>query len=405
MVLVPHYLGKLSMTKNKSIKYTLKPIDCCGCKLCADACPKKCISFATNNEGFFMPVVDEDICINCELCSKSCPELNVSLHPEAPYAISAYAKDAYDHNSGSSGGFFAVVARHYLNNNGKVYGAAFDEDLRLRHVGIDKISDLRPLCKSKYLQSDCLGIYKQVKADLLNDKKVLFVGTPCQCQALSNFISNKLRGNLLIIDFVCHGVSCQKLFDDNIQWNETKYGKIIGYQFRNKEKAKYHHSLKLTYLKQGYKKTKIVTYFEDPYYYGYERRMTLRESCYRCKWAGTRRSSDITMSDFFGLHKIDKTVSGNYASCILCNSEKGEKAIEFVKSSIDSMKQYDISDVKMFNECLRQPVKKPVMRDLFFLDWKEKGFDSVIKTYLTPKHKWIYRIYYSIPQNVRKLIR
>ena len=51
---------------------------CCGCNACGDICPKQAISFKTDKEGFWYPIVDMQKCINCGLCEKVCPIINVS---------------------------------------------------------------------------------------------------------------------------------------------------------------------------------------------------------------------------------------------------------------------------------------------------------------------------------------
>ena len=51
--------------------------DCCGCCVCASACPKGCIEMREDEEGFVYPQIDRVKCINCYLCEKACPMLNV----------------------------------------------------------------------------------------------------------------------------------------------------------------------------------------------------------------------------------------------------------------------------------------------------------------------------------------
>ena len=38
---------------------------CSGCHGCANICPKKCISMEYDEEGFWYPKVNYDLCINC----------------------------------------------------------------------------------------------------------------------------------------------------------------------------------------------------------------------------------------------------------------------------------------------------------------------------------------------------
>lgn len=50
-----------------------KKSECCGCGACVQACPKQCIFFVDDEEGFWYPRIQEEQCINCGLCEKVCP--------------------------------------------------------------------------------------------------------------------------------------------------------------------------------------------------------------------------------------------------------------------------------------------------------------------------------------------
>ena len=91
------------MTKNNSV-VTLPKSSCTGCKMCGDVCPKHCISFTEDSEGFFYPLVNEELCVDCGVCKKRCPALNVCLNDSVENAYSAYATDGIIKASGSSGG-------------------------------------------------------------------------------------------------------------------------------------------------------------------------------------------------------------------------------------------------------------------------------------------------------------
>ena len=106
-----------------------------------------------------------------------------------------------------------------LNAGGRVWGAAFDDALRLIHKKADNLQELEPLLKSKYIQSDLTGVYAQIKRDVREGVKTLFCGSPCQVNALKNYIGKKVD-NLITVDFVCHGVPNQRLFDMSIRWYE-----------------------------------------------------------------------------------------------------------------------------------------------------------------------------------------
>ena len=59
----------------------------------------------------------------------------------------------------SSGGVFASLAQSVLSENGKVYGCAYDDELKPRHIGIDDNNELFKLQGSKYVESDIGNTY------------------------------------------------------------------------------------------------------------------------------------------------------------------------------------------------------------------------------------------------------
>jgi coenzyme F420-reducing hydrogenase beta subunit len=162
---------------------------CCGCRACESICPVGAISMHEDMEGFVYPHMNMQICIDCDLCEKVCPFINSKKNPQSKHAEACYSKDAVIRNNASSGGIFELLARDVIDNNGVVFGAAFNEQLTLKHMYTDNLLDLKKLCKSKYIQSDTSGTFAKVKKFLLEDrKKVLFVGTPCQVSGLNNYL-------------------------------------------------------------------------------------------------------------------------------------------------------------------------------------------------------------------------
>lgn len=394
------------MLKSKSIQ-TLSKQACTGCKMCGDVCPKNCITFIEDEEGFFYPYVNEKNCIDCGLCSIKCPAINMSPNESPLVAISGYASDKKVKNTGSSGGVFFILASATLKEGGVVYGAAFDEQLKLKHHRVDEIGNLRPLCKSKYLQSDCTNIYNQVREDLIAGKKVIFAGTPCQNQALKNFVGKTLCEKLLLVDFVCHGVPNQKLFDENLEWNKTKFGKVKSIEFRYKGKNVQHpQTLKMVYEENGIEKSILRMHYQDPFYFGFQRHITLRPSCYQCQWAKSERCSDITLADFWGIEKANVgLVSNEGISCILLNTETGHNIFSSVKTTLSGVMEFPINFAVENNACLGSATAMPECRDNFFEDWNKDGYDAVVVKYLVSKRKWIFDAYYAIPTPIRKIIR
>ena len=186
--------------------------NCTGCRMCEQICPVNAIKMIENKEGFIEPVIDKTKCINCGLCSKRCPQLNEIKRED--YKMEVYAaknKNIEEQKSSSSGGVFSVLANYVLENNGIVFGCAFNDNLIAEHIGIEDKNELYKLRGSKYVQSNTKNTFKDVKENLENSRMVLYSGTPCQIAGLKQFLG-KEYDNLYTVDLVCHGVPSPKLF-------------------------------------------------------------------------------------------------------------------------------------------------------------------------------------------------
>lgn len=381
---------------------------CCGCKACGDACPKSCITYLKDSEGFLYPSVNDLECIHCGLCAKACPVISQKKHEEADIVYAALAPDKQMTARSSSGGIFPILALDILSKNGKVWGAAFCENLQLRHICITTKEELPKLQKSKYIQSDCSGVYKQIKRDLRAGIQTLFCGTPCQCGALLNYLGSQ-PDNLLIVDFVCHGVPSQDLFDKSIDWFERKNAaKVTAFEFRCKEhRSGNSRAFKLSYDKQGTHKEWVGLYYDFPYYYGFNKYFTLRPSCYQCRFSTLARCSDITLGDFWGIEKFTSEFDlRRGVSQLLCNTEKGTQMLNAIlqNNNVKYMElpvQYAVNN----NAGLTKPTNLSAKRDAFYQALSQQGFDYVAEVYLKSSTRWLQSCYFLLPLEVRNLIK
>ena len=191
------------MPKRKVITTEL----CCGCKVCEQKCPKGAIIMKPDQEGFWYPYVDMKKCIGCDMCVNICPENHQSFSGKSQMCICYYNLDYNKQMQYSSGGAFIKICKAFIGNCNTyaIYGATLTNENVVKHIKIESLSDIGCLSRSKYVQSDTEGIYKEVQYDLDRNVKVIFSGTPCQVQALKNYLGRDYD-NLLLIDFVCHGV-------------------------------------------------------------------------------------------------------------------------------------------------------------------------------------------------------
>ncbi|MDY4005694.1 MAG: 4Fe-4S dicluster domain-containing protein, partial [Fusobacterium varium] len=152
---------------------------CTGCYGCLNICPiHEAIEFKLTNEGFYKPFLTNK-CIHCGKCQEGCPVIKTSNinNKEELEVYSCWSNDKEILMNSSSGGIFSELAKIYLEDNGTVFGAKW-EDGEIVHSHITTLESLNELQKSKYLQSKIELSYIKVKDFLKVGKKVLFVGTP-----------------------------------------------------------------------------------------------------------------------------------------------------------------------------------------------------------------------------------
>lgn len=185
--------------------------NCCGCGACAQCCPKQCITLDVDKEGFSYPVVDTSVCVDCGLCEQVCPFLHPYEKREPLRTLAAYNTQEEVRMQSSSGGIFSLLAEKVIQEGGVVFGARFDENWQVTIDYTESIDGLSAFRGSKYVQARTGDTFKQCESFLKADRKVLYSGTPCQVAGLKHFL-RKEYGNLLTVDFVCHGVPSPKVW-------------------------------------------------------------------------------------------------------------------------------------------------------------------------------------------------
>ena len=249
--------------------------------------------------GHLYPEIDTNKCIECGRCMTVCPALNrVDLHPILK-AYAAWAIDEKEYKTSISGGVASVLSRYIIQQNGVVYGCAMLPNIIVKHIRIDKEEDLALLKGSKYVQSDIFETIPQLKNDVRENKKVLFIGTPCQVAAIRRLYKEQ-PANLYLVDLICHGVPSLHTLKRHIH-KVAASNSYHNISFR----SKCNYCLEVTNGDGTIYSKPLKPYLlgEDTYlgtfYHGY----TFRDSCYSCQYADSLRVGDITIGDFWGLDK------------------------------------------------------------------------------------------------------
>ncbi len=295
------------------------------------------------------------------------------------YPLSAYA---VKHNSdvrmkSSSGGVFTALSDIILQNGGKIYGADFDQNMHLRHTCADTPEKRDRMRGAKYIQSDISGVHKQIKTDLENNQQVLFVGTPCQVNAVKNFIGE--NENLYTADLICHGVPSPELWEKYIKYIEEKYNKKATYfSFRNKDIAWRKYSGRVTFTDGTViaNNNLLNAYCE---LFGYD--LALRKACENCPFASLSRVGDITLGDFWGIENVLPEIDDNKGvSAVLINTEKGEKLFNSAKRNLEVF-EVTAEQIAKRQPNLSRPSKRSIKAEAFENDLKTLPFEKVLKKY------------------------
>lgn len=379
-------------------------VNCCGCEACAQVCPRHCISYVEDEEGFLYPSIARNDCVDCGLCEKSCPIINQKESTKPFNVFAAKNPDDSIRLNSSSGGVFSLFAERILEQNGVVFGAKWNEKWEVVHGYTDTKDDLSLFRGSKYVQSAIGTSYIDALRFLKEGRKVLFSGTPCQIAGLKMFL-HKEYDNLFTVDFICHGVPSPGVFRWYLQEELNDFAQkksmqtvtfrpsysipkrsilvpngisVQDIRFRDKRKGwkKYGFAIDLS-IPNAEGENKTYSLFKSQEHYSFLKGMNyyLRPSCYDCKFKLLKSGSDLTIADYWGIQVLlpdyedDKGISA-----IIVNSTKAD---HFINSLHIETIETGFQDIKMRNSSLEHSASlNSEKRQLFFDRTLKKSFKN-----------------------------
>ena len=308
-------------------------VQCTGCRACSESCPTDSISFSPDGLHFY-PHITEDTCIHCGKCMNVCPPLQAEKYQRKettfiPIYYCAWNNDPEERFNATSGGVGGALAKQALDEGWYVSGAAFTKEWKLHHKVSNKACILEEIRGSKYLQSDTTDTYCEILRLLRNGEKVLFIGTPCQTEALRNLVSAKQLESLLTCEIICHGVNSPIVWDDYKAYIEKKANsRLKSYNFRSKSKG--WGKLRASYNFENGSSVDVPA-FRNIFHHWFGQHYMMRESCFRCEYRKKERYSDLVIGDFWGIENIAPELDVKKgASVLIANSEK---AMQFISKT------------------------------------------------------------------------
>ena len=342
---------------------------CAGCMACTTICPKEAISIQ-DSLSEYNAVIDSDKCVDCNACHKVCQYNRKPVFRKPLLWKQGWAQDKTIRDHASSGGVASSIELSYIKNGGVVYSCSFING-DFRFIRVDNEAELIKLQGSKYVKSNPDGVYKAIKSDLQKERRVLFLGLPCQVAAVLNICGE--HECLTTIDLICHGSPSPKLLELFLKDHRLSISDISSIEFRTKSK------FQLKPDQVALSSPRITDYYTMLFLNG----TTYTENCYSCGYARTERVSDITLGDSWGSElPIEEQKKG--ISLLLIQTEKGAQLVEN-----SNLELFDVDSDKAAanNHQLNHPSVKNSNRAKFFAEIKKgKTFTKATITCFPTQH-------------------
>ena len=373
--------------------------DCCGCEACVQRCPKKCIAFKEDEEGFLYPYVNLEHCVDCGLCNQVCPVLCPGEERKPLQVFAAKNLDEEIRRQSSSGGVFTLLAERVLQEGGVVFGARFNSQWEVVHDYTETLEGLAAFRGSKYVQSRIEDNYQKAEYFLKKGRRVLFSGTPCQVAGLKLFLREEYE-NLLTVDFICHGVPSPGVWREylkKIAARRAAAGKntvlsaplnnrddflsrIASISFRDKVLGWKKYSFVVRGSATDGAEQNSVLLSEDLntnlFLKGFLADLYLRPSCHACPVKSGKSGSDITIGDFWGIEYVFPEKDDDVGiSAVLINTLQGLGLYASINCADDSVTYWQV--IKG-NSALQRSCAEPIQRQLFWEQYGNDDFEDLI---------------------------
>lgn len=349
-----------------------KKEECCGCEICVNECPQKIIEMKPDEEGFFYPYIfNSTTCINCKKCLKCCPLKNIQNECSAFDGYYAGSLKTEETKTCASGGAATAISKKFIEEGGIVYGVTYEEEFNnIKFNRAVKRCEIEDFKGSKYAQARKYEIYNQIKLDLKNDKKVLFIGLPCEVSALKK-VTQEISQNLYTIELVCHGPTSLKVHREYCEGLKKKYScEISEFSVRYKKNGKWKPYYVRAKMKNG--EEHIEKFHESDY--GVAFRYLKRPSCNVCQIKTPYLYGDVMLGDYHAASFGMPCFNPQGVSVLLPHSLKGKALLDMLGSDFQI---YEISQHSaLLNQAIKEAIPKRSYRNGFSKVFQKSGLNK-----------------------------
>lgn len=134
-----------------------------------------------------------------------CPQNSESSLNTPESCFAAWSLDDSIRAKSASGGVAAELYKWAVKRGMWISGVKMMDALFAEHYLTKDLDTLGDFQNSKYVYSDTKYVFKQIAEKLKNNESVLFVGLPCQCDALKAVCNIKRisTNKLYVVDLIC----------------------------------------------------------------------------------------------------------------------------------------------------------------------------------------------------------
>lgn len=264
----------------------------------------------------------------------------------------------------SSGGIYPLIAGEILRRGGVVYAVRYEgTEQHIAYCRVTDPADLEATRGSKYAAAVPSGIFAKAARDLKEDREVFFVGTPCGCAGLLAYLAQRGIGreHLLCMDFVCHGVPSDQIWQSYLSEAVPDKAKITGVNMRDKSNGWIEYSVRI----DAGDDSVLSSRRENAYIRAFVGNLDLRPSCYACPFKGLERPTDLTLGDYWGVQRFaPDSYDPEGVSLLLLHTGKGAAYLAAAGDRIlaeDAM----IREAVQSNPCIVRSSTRPPKREAF----------------------------------------